>query len=443
MEEISAGGRKTIARMHSLSTKVCTADRPKQTSSDLRVIVSHPARQANIYYRPRAAEQMGASVVFLTGLYYRPERLPYSMIRFLPRKKRESIEYELEKRRLEGLSPENVISLLGPSLEVTLRPLGKVQEWFAIHDWLAGRWIHRQKDSQPGAPILLHCFQGACRRTLQAARRKNIVRLLEVTSPPMPAVAGAPGYGAAETASLATELREAEFVLVQSEYSAQSVIALGVASEQIIRCHLGVDTSYYRPRTEQRKPGPLRVLFLGGTSIRKGVHHILQAWKELGLEGAELLIAGNRTAGLSEMPEGIPNCRILGRIPDSGYLQTLQDADVLVHPSLAEGGCNVVYEALACGTPCIVSSNATSAVRTGKEGIVFPVGNLPALKGALLLLCREPELRQQMAEAARVRAESLRWERYLFNLGLIYEQLGEYSRDRSPDSLSAILASSF
>ena len=429
--------------MHSLSTKVRAVERPGRASNDLRVIVSHPARQANIYYRPRAAEQMGASVVFLTGLYYRPERLPYSMIRYLPRQKRERIEYELEKRRLEGLSPENVISLLGPALEVTLRPLGKVQEWFAIHDWLASRWIQGQKDPAPGSPMLLHCFQGACLRTLQAARRKNLLRLFEVTSPPLPPVEGAPGYGAAEKASLATELREAEFVLVQSEYSAQSVIALGVSPGQIIRCHLGVDTSYYRPRHAERKPGPLRVLFLGGTSIRKGVHHILQVWKELGLEGAELLIAGNRTSGLSSLPEGLPNCRIIGRIPDGEYLRTLQDADILVHPSLAEGGCNVVYEALACGTPCIVSSNATSAVRTGKEGIVFPVGNLQALKGALRLLCREPELRLQMSEAARKRAESLRWERYLVNLGVIYEQLGEYARDRSPASLSSILASTF
>jgi glycosyltransferase involved in cell wall biosynthesis len=417
--------------------------------SKSRVVVSHPARQANIYYRPRAAEQMGADVVFLTGLYYRPDRFPYSMVRYLPSANQQRVEIELQKRRLDGLSPENVISLLGPTLEMTFRPLGRISQWFAIHDWLASRWVSRKRNLPQGSPTVLHCFQSACRRTLHASRiHQNVVRLLEVTEPPVPRIPEFAGYGEARAASLRDDLREAEFVLVQSEYSAKEVEALGTKAERIIRCHLGVDTSHFRPRTWERKPGPLRILFLGGTMFRKGASHLLQAWNELRPEGAELLISGNplwKTEGaeLNNLLAGIPSCRVIGRAPDNKYVQLLQDADVLVHPSLAEGGCNVVYESLACGLPCIVSSNATSAVRTGKEGIVFPAGNVQALKGAIQLLCREPELRTQMGEAARTRAESLRWDQYLVNLGVIYERLCEYSRNRSQDALQGILAAGF
>jgi glycosyltransferase involved in cell wall biosynthesis len=413
---------------------------------DLRVVVSHPARQANIYYRPRAAEQMGAEVVFLTGLYYRPNRFPYSVVRYLPAATRERVQIELEKRRLEGLSPENVISLLGPALEITLRPMGKLRAWFAIHDWLASRWISRGKNL-PNTPTILHCFQDSCERTLRAARsQQNVVRLLEITKPPLPLMPEFAEYRQAQLAKLAVEVNEAEFVLVQSEYCARAVEALGVKADRILRCHLGVDTSYYRPAISERRPGPIRLLFLGGTSFRKGATHLLQAWNELRPEGAELLISGNRLEGEPEQdlsPAGIPNCRILGRVPDNKYLELLQDADILVHPSLAEGGCNVVYEALACGVPCIVSTNATSAVRTGKEGIVFPVGNIKALRGAIQLLCHEPELRRKMGDAARRRAESLRWDYYLANLGVIYERLCEYSRNRNPDVLQDIVATGF
>jgi len=155
------------------------------------------------------------------------------------------------------------------------------------------------------------------------------------------------------------------------------------------------------------------------------------------------LITGNSTAGLKYLPPGIKHCRILGRVSDSEYLRLLQDADILVHPSLAEGGCNVVYESLACGLPCIVSSNATSSVRTGKEGLVFPVGDIKALKVAIQLLCHKPELRREMGERARKRAESLGWDRYLVNLGMIYERLSEYSGNRSPKALQDILLASF
>jgi hypothetical protein len=48
-----------------------------------------------------------------------------------------------------------------------------------------------------------------------------------------------------------------------------------------------------------------------------------------------------------------------------------------------------------------------------------------------------------MGKAARTRAESLSWERYLVNLGLIYQGLHEYALNRSPEALQGILGSGF
>src|SRR5260370_37982011 len=111
-----------------------------------QVVVSHPGKQGNVYQRPRAAEQVGCRVTFLTGLYYFPERFPYSLVRFLRSSLREKIQKELEKRRQDGLSPNNVVSLLGPTLETVLRPLGFMEEWGAIHDWLASQWLRHRCD---------------------------------------------------------------------------------------------------------------------------------------------------------------------------------------------------------------------------------------------------------------------------------------------------------
>jgi glycosyltransferase involved in cell wall biosynthesis len=405
-------------------------------TDSLHVVVSHPARQVNVYYRPRAAELMGADVVFLTGLYYRPDRVPYSLVRFLPAARRARVEYELEKRRLSGLSQDNIVSLLGPTLEVLFRPFGKIREWFAVHDWLASRWILRYRRN--GSPVILHCFQQSCVRTLRAARNKAMTRLLEITLPPPPAVPEFGDYAAREMEILRQELRDADFALAQSEYTVRALEAVSFPPERIFRCHLGVDIEYFRPRVGPREPGPIRVAFLGGSSMRKGVHHLLQAWREGRPQGAELLLAGNRTAGLDQLQE-IPSCRILGRLPDSEFVQFLQSSDILVHPSLAEGGCNVVYEALACGVPAIVSSNATSAVRNDVEGIVFPVGDVEALKNALQRLCGDADLRRRMGEAARRRAEFLRWDTYSKNLAEIYRALGDYARTQRKETLQPVL----
>jgi alpha-maltose-1-phosphate synthase len=390
----------------------------------MNVIVSHPAKQGNVYERPRAAERAGMHIRFLTGLYYLPERFPYSLVSLLPIRLRQRLVNLLEKRRIQGLSPSNVISLLGPTLELSLRPLGLVPQWDDAHDWLASRWI--RKYVQNNTPTVLHTFQGTCRRTLRAAKNKRIIRLLEVTLPPLDR------SGSASRKFLA-ELSEADFVLAQSEFSVKSLLELGARPEQIIRCHLGVDAFKFHPRVSERQPGPLRILFVGNIGKRKGVHILLQAWNELRIEDAELLLIGNNRSqeAAQLLQQKGPQCESLGHVSDQELLKLFQHADILVHPSLSEGGCNVVYEALASGLPAIVSSNAGSAVRDGKEGFVVPPGDVAALKRAIRQLCVDSPLRQQMGQAARARAESLSWDSYSMRLAKVYSVLGEAATNNS------------
>ena len=386
------------------------------------------------YQRPRAAEQAGMDVRFLTGLYFRPERFPYSLVRWLPSEKRHQLEALLEKRRIAGLSPGNVVSLLGPWLEVALRPMGLIRQWDEAHDYLASRWISRQPTDC--RVTILHAFQGSCRRTLRAARAKHMCRLLEITLPPLLVdpnqleqwQTNADDFpNAARTKA---ELEESDFVLAQSQFSVDMLLELGARPERIFRIHTGVDTDYFRPREGPRKPGPTRAIFVGAICRRKGVHHLLKAWNDIGLENAQLVIVGN-----TQHPEAsdiLKLCgkavRSVGHLSGPDFLATLQDADFLIHPSLAEGGCVSIYEALACGIPCIASSHTNSAVRHGKEGLVIPPGDTEALTKAIMLLSANPGLRREMGLAARARAESLSLDAFATRMAAIYQNIAEAVR---------------
>jgi glycosyltransferase involved in cell wall biosynthesis len=241
-----------------------------------------------------------------------------------------------------------------------------------------------------------------------------MLRLLEVTLPPLiVSKAQMAKWGVSEsdfptdTANLKRELAEADFVLVQSEFGARTIQELGVPATRILRVNLGLDTEKFYPRVGDRRPGPLRVIFVGQLSRRKGVHHLIQAWRELQLDNAELLLAGNTKPAPQELLTTIqetPHCKVLGHVGGQDLLSLYQDADILVHPSLAEGGCAAIYEGLGCGVPCIVSTHSTSVVRSGVDGIVFPVGNITALKSAILDLSADATLRRKMGEAARQNA---------------------------------------
>jgi glycosyltransferase involved in cell wall biosynthesis len=98
----------------------------------------------------------------------------------------------------------------------------------------------------------------------------------------------------------------------------------------------------------------------------------------------------------------------------SEILEVMQEADVLVLPSLAEGCALVVLEALACGLPVIVTPNTGSLefVRDGYEGFVVPTCNSEAIAERLNRLCRDRDLLASMSQYARQTAIEKSWEVY-------------------------------
>jgi glycosyltransferase involved in cell wall biosynthesis len=422
----------------------------------LRVIVSHPARQAIVYHRPMGAERMGIDVRFLTGIYYKPDKFPYSLARWAPRGRRKSLIDLLELRRISGLSPENVITLGGPILECAYRAGAlSLRQWWQIWDRLASLWLRLHFRPAATSPTVIHCFIECGLRTLRTARSRNITRLLEVTLPPLLADDKQMAQWGVSTKDFPTdvtelrrELAEADYVLVQSEFGAATVQKLGVRPDRVLRVHLGLETNEFRPRQGARKPGPLRAIFVGQLNRRKGVHHLLQAWRELQWKDAELFLAGNFQSAPPELVSEIratPQCRALGHVRGSELLSLYQNADMLVHPSLAEGGCAAIYEAMGCGVPCIVSSHSTSAIRSGIDGLVFPVGDVEALKAAMLTLYDDAALRQQLSAAARRRAEqALSLTAFSRDMASIYRGVAEAAgQGRCSDALKKAMSAEF
>ena len=87
-------------------------------------------------------------------------------------------------------------------------------------------------------------------------------------------------------------------------------------------------------------------------------------------------------------------------------------ADVFVFPSLFEGSAVVTYEAMACGLPCLVTEEAGSVVRDGREGFIVPARDVDALAAAMERIGTDPGLRGHLAASARARAEAFDWPRY-------------------------------
>lgn len=214
----------------------------------------------------------------------------------------------------------------------------------------------------------------------------------------------------------------ADFLTVPSQFVYDSMIARGIPENKLVLNPRGVDINHFRPQSSAAKT--FRVLFIGKLGLRKGVAYLLDAWNQLRLPRGELVLAG-RVA-----PDGkallaryldADGVKLLGHVADPAALYN--SAAVFAFPSIEEGSAKVTLEALACGLPVITTPNSGSVVRDGREGFLIPIRDVEALRERIVCLYENPNLRHQMGEAARARAEEYTWDQSRRRLLEAYERV--------------------
>lgn len=138
------------------------------------------------------------------------------------------------------------------------------------------------------------------------------------------------------------------------------------------------------------------ILFLGRIVPEKGVRYLIEAYKELNTDKT-LVIAG----GTSDTDGFVNEMKALAkedeRIIFTGFVQgrlleeLYSNAYVYVLPSDLEGMPLSLLEAMSYGNCCLTSDIPECADVIEQYGVVFPRGNVEALRKKLEQLCALPE----------------------------------------------------
>ncbi|MFQ4137703.1 glycosyltransferase family 4 protein [Nodosilinea sp. PGN35] len=198
-------------------------------------------------------------------------------------------------------------------------------------------------------------------------------------------------------------------VLVPSQYCFDSCVALGCDPEKLWIVPYGIQEEWLELPTN---PEPGRVLFVGQVGLRKGNHYLAEATRLLKTRGfqGEVRVAGPRLVDVENPLFEGP--KYLGQVPRSLIYKEFCQADVFVLPTLSESFGLVHLEALACGVPVITTPHCGSVVRDGVDGFIVPIRDAKALADRIEQLTTNRQLRTQMSQAARQRAQEFTWMHY-------------------------------
>ena len=209
--------------------------------------------------------------------------------------------------------------------------------------------------------------------------------------------------------------RHADGVLAVSQAMRDDLISLGVDRDGVRVHHTGVDLAAFAPsdraagKARLDVGGPL-IVSVGALIERKGHSIVVEALSDI--PGATLLIAGEGPdrpkleKQIARLRLG-DRVRLLGSVPHDALPALMAAADVMALASASEGLANVWVEALACGTPIVITDvgGAREVVTEAAFGRIVD-RTAGAFAGAIAELIAAPP----MPDAVRAGAMKFTWE---------------------------------
>ncbi|OCZ49556.1 hypothetical protein A7D23_02985 [Dehalobacter sp. TeCB1] len=203
-------------------------------------------------------------------------------------------------------------------------------------------------------------------------------------------------------------------ISVSTENKAESIKLELADEEKIIVIPNAVDQSkfYKMDKNEARvslgfSEDDFIIAYTGWFSQRKGSRRVSEAIKKL--DNVKSVFIGSEED--SPTPKYTPDCEgilFCGRLPHQDIVKYLNCADVFVLPTLAEGCCNSIVEAMACGLP-IISSDlpCNDDILDENNSIRIDPQSVDEIADAIRFLKDSPDKCHKMAEASLQLASQL------------------------------------
>lgn len=212
------------------------------------------------------------------------------------------------------------------------------------------------------------------------------------------------------------ELELAELVICPSAFVFDSLPVQTRATRKCLVAPFGTPSSEPGEQRSTINDGarPLRILFAGAMTQRKGLADLFAAIKMINSKEVELVVMGSLIRPLNWYRQRLRTFVYEQPRPHAGVLELMQSCDVFVLPSIVEGRALVQQEAMACRLPLIATKNAGAddLIADGQTGFLIPIRSPEAIAEKINWCVKNRSRLAGMGIAARTRASEFTWRAY-------------------------------
>lgn len=237
-------------------------------------------------------------------------------------------------------------------------------------------------------------------------------------------------------------LKRADKIITVSEFSKQELMKyFSVSADKIDVIYNAVDTSVYRNDLSDESVEKAKAkynikkdyfLYLGTLEPRKNLERLIKAYYDFKKNHSDypsLVLAGKKGWYYDGIFEIVKELKLQEDVIFTDYV-SFEDAPLLMKgamafcfPSLYEGFGMPPLEAMACGTPVLVSDCSSLPEVVGDCAVKVDPLSVEDISQGLEKLYSDSELRQELREKGLKRASEFTWERSAEKLYGIYKDL--------------------
>jgi glycosyltransferase involved in cell wall biosynthesis len=213
-------------------------------------------------------------------------------------------------------------------------------------------------------------------------------------------------------------LRHSRAVIVSSESTRRDLVEYyRLPPDKLHVVLLGYDTARFVPAVRGPSDAVPYALFLGNVMPHKNLLRLVEAFADAvaGIPGRLVIRGWGRPVHVRALRERIAALGIGDRVDwgpyaaDAGLPDLYRGARMLLLPSLYEGFGLTALEAMACGTPVIVSDRSSLPEVVGDAGLFVDAEDRASIAAAIRRLFTDDALAKTHADRGLARAQLFSW----------------------------------